>query len=266
MSHGIPAALGTTAVRSAARTDVGLTACTRPDGCCVVRPEETWTGSVAAAAAALAERCGVTVVTMVAEHALRELGALAHAGFTSSRREVLITIDVEAALRALGAAEPPAGVEIRSATEVVEARLLLLDDELRQDVPGTFGWRSTEDEFREHTFADPAFDPRTYLVAVEPGSGALLGLARVWMNPGGPRLGLVGVRRAFRRRGIGAALLARAFAAVAATGAETITAEYDTENRASHALALHLGARRVGTVIELVYEPHAVVEGAVHAR
>ncbi len=62
----------------------------------------------------------------------------------------------------------------------------------------------------------------------------------------------------FRRRGIAATLLAHAFRAVAAAGADEVTAEYDVTNRASHALAVRLGARRLDTTVELVYEPALV--------
>jgi RimJ/RimL family protein N-acetyltransferase len=257
LSQGAPAALGTIALSEAATTQPKLSAITRPDGRCVVRPNGAWTAATAARAVALGERGGVPVVVHLAERATDERDILVSAGFEIVRREAVIAFEAGTALEALAGATLPAGVEIRSAVEVDEDALRLLDDELRQDVPGASGWRSTPEEFREHTYADRAFDPRTYLVAVDPG-GALLGLVRVWMNLSGPRLGLVGVRRAHRRRGIAAALLARALRAVAETGAEDVTAEYDVSNRASHALAERLGARRLGTTLELVHEPEEV--------
>lgn len=258
MSQGAPAALGTIALPEAATTQPKLSAVTRPDRRCVVRPAGAWTAAAAARAVALGERGGVPVVVHLADRATDERDILVSAGFAIVRREAVIAFEAGTALEALAGATLPAGGEkIRSAAEVDEDALRLLDDELRQDVPGTSGWRSTPEEFREHTYADRAFDPRTYLVAVDPG-GALLGLVRVWMNLSGPRLGLVGVRRAHRRRGIAAALLARALRAVAETGAEDVTAEYDVLNRASHALAERLGARRLGTTLELVHEPEEV--------
>ena len=43
-------------------------------------------------------------------------------------------------------------------------------------------------------------DPATYLVAVDDVNQAYAGLARVWNNPGHPRLDLIGVMPGYRRR------------------------------------------------------------------
>jgi RimJ/RimL family protein N-acetyltransferase len=263
LSAGTPAAVGATDVLEAATTYPTLSAVERPDGRVVARPGEAWTAVSADAAVALAERRGAPVLAHLEDHEVEERELLERAGFAVARREAVVAFDVRVALAALQSAEPPPGVDVRSAVDVDEAMLRRLDDELRQDVPGTVGWRSTPEAFRESTFADPAFDPRTYLVAVDCEFGALLGLVRIWMNRGGPRLGLVGVRRGHRRRGTALALLAHALRAVAANGADSVTAEHDETNRASRALALRLGARRVGTTLELVYES---VEEVARAR
>ena len=180
-----------------ATTDV-LSDLLRPDGRSVLRPTTAWTPELAVEAVCLAERRGRTVVAHVDERATDECDVLTAAGFAIARREAVIAFEVATALEALAHAELPPGIVARSAAQLDEDELRLLDDELRQDVPGASGWRSTPEEFREQTFADPAFDPRTYLVAVHQGSGSLLGLVRVWMNLRGPRLGLVAVRRAHR--------------------------------------------------------------------
>ncbi len=104
------------------------------------------------------------------------------------------------------------------------------------------------------SFDDPAFDARTYLVAVTP-AGELVGLVRIWMNPGRPRLGLLGVRREWRRRGIAWLLLRRALAAVEGHGGTEVVAEFDVGNAASGAIAERLGARRIATRIELAHQP-----------
>jgi RimJ/RimL family protein N-acetyltransferase len=253
LSDGTQAVLGERVAREAATTYPELSVLTRPDGRRVVRPDGSWTQLAADAAAALAERHGGPVVAAVSERDEDALTALLSAGFVVSRREALIAFEVAAALEALAGADLPPGIETRSAADVDEDALRLLDDELRQDVPGTDGWRSTPEEFRENTFGDGAFDPRTSLVAVE--AASLVGLVRIWMNPGSPRLGLVGVRRPHRRRGIALALLARALEGVAELGAEDVTAEHDVTNAASRALAERLGACRLGTSVEFVFDP-----------
>jgi RimJ/RimL family protein N-acetyltransferase len=226
----------------------------RPDGRLLVRPSEKWTAEAAAEAAELASRRHVSALAHIDQRDSVQRDVLIAAGFAVSRRQAVVALSVEDALAALAGATLPPGVEARSAVDVDEDRLRLLDDELRQDMPGTPGWRSTPEEFRNHTFADTAFEPRTYLVAVDRRSDGYLGLVRIWMNAGGPRLGAVGVRRGYRRRGIASALIANALEAVRTTGATAVTMEYDVENVASRTLAERLGARQFGTRIELVYE------------
>ena len=227
----------------------------RPDGRLLVRAADEWTAEAAAEAAELASRRHVTAVAHIDERDSVQRDVLIAAGFADSRRQAVVALSVDDALAALARNTLPPGVEARSAVDVDEHRLRLLDDELRQDMPGTPGWRSTPEEFRDHTFADPAFDPGTYLVAVDRRSDEYVGLVRIWMNADGPRLGAVGVRRGYRRRGIASALIAGALDAVRTTGAPEVTMEYDLENVGSRTLAERLGARRLGTRIELVYEP-----------
>lgn len=233
----------------------GLTSLVRPDGRCLVRSQGGWAAATAAAAAEPAHELGRPVLAHVDAEASHARSVLLAAGFVEKRRDAQAEMSIPVALEALGDPPLPAGVRAMSAADVDADRLRLLDDELRQDVPGTSGWRSTPSEFREHTFGDPAFDPRAYPVAVDDETGEYLALVRVWMNPGGPRLGMAGVRRERRRQGIASALLAHALGAVRSSGADVVTADYDVSNRASTRLAAKLGARRVGTQVELLYEP-----------
>jgi ribosomal protein S18 acetylase RimI-like enzyme len=226
----------------------------RPDGRLLVRPAGEWTAQAAADAAALATRREVPALAHIDARATAQHRALASAGFVESRREAVVAFPVEAALRALGDARPPAGIVIRSTADVDEDGLRLLDDELRQEVPGTSGWRSTPQEFRDDSVADPDFDPRTYLVAVDRESGEYVGLVRIWMGGRGPRLGLVGVRRGQRRRGIASALIAQALRAVRSTGATEVTTTYDVTNDAARAFAERLGCRVLRTHVELVHD------------
>jgi GNAT superfamily N-acetyltransferase len=112
----------------------------------------------------------------------------------------------------VGQVEPPAGVELVTADRVEEERLRELDDELRQDVPGSEGWRWVAGGFRAE-MAGADFDPSVYIVAVD--GVDYIGIARVWMRRPVPRLGFVGVSRPYRRRGVALALLSRAFGVLA---------------------------------------------------
>ena len=85
--------------------------------------------------------------------------------FAVHRREPVYSIPADPAVTQLRSVRRPYGIMFLSAADADEARLMRLDDALRQDVPGTDGWRWPEAaDFREATFRDGAYDPATYLV------------------------------------------------------------------------------------------------------
>lgn len=102
---------------------------------------------------------------------------------------------------------------------------------------------------REALFASH-FDKDAYLVALD-ADDAPAGLVRIWAGRPPRRLGLIGVLREHRRRGIASALLAAAFTAVAKQGATSVVAEVDVDNVASRTLLERIGARRTGGTVEL---------------
>jgi RimJ/RimL family protein N-acetyltransferase len=185
--------------------------------------------------------------TLADEADADQLALLAGAGYVEVRREDELVLPVGPALAAT-AGPVPAGVAIVPAEEKEAARLARLDDQLRQDVPGSDGWVNDPEEFRAYTF-DEHFDPRLHLVAVA--GGEYVGLVRVWRATRVPRLGLVGVLRWQRRRGIARALLHAAFTPLADRGIELVSAEVDVTNGPSRALLASLGARRTGGSVEL---------------
>jgi ribosomal protein S18 acetylase RimI-like enzyme len=94
---------------------------------------------------------------------------------------------------------------------------------------------------------------------VEDRSGEYVGLARVWINPNLPRLGLIAVLAPYRRRNLARALLASVLAVLHRRGATEVSAEVDDGNVASRTLLEGLGARRTGGTIALIrrYRVHA---------
>jgi GNAT superfamily N-acetyltransferase len=179
------------------------------------------------------------------------LDACARAGFAVHRRESYYRIPTDPAVTGLPRAVLPAGLDVLSAADADITRLRLLDDALRQDVPGSEGWRWDAEEFRAETFS-PFFDPATYLVAVDRASTEYAGLVRIWRNRAGPRLGLIATLAQYRRRGVATALLGRAFAVLAARGDTSVVGEADDTNAASVSLLTGLGARRYGGNVELI--------------
>jgi ribosomal protein S18 acetylase RimI-like enzyme len=167
------------------------------------------------------------------------------------RRESYYRIPADPGVTGLAGAVLPAGLDVLSAADADITRLRRLDDTLRQDVPGSEGWRWDAGQFRADTFG-PFFDPATYLVAVDRASGQYAGLVRIWRTRAGPRLGLIATLPQYRRRGVARALLSRAFAVLAARGETSVVGEVDDTNVASVSLLTGLGARRYGGNVELI--------------
>ena len=215
-----------------------------PDGRLRLYYDNCRADAYAPLAAAVAGECFTTFDAADAQ----ALTALAGAGFAEYRREHEYEIPVTAARAA-----PPAGVEIVTADLTELEPLMLLDCAIRADIPGAEGWQPDPAWFREETYDSPFFDPRTYRVALDE-AGAYIGLARVWKAlPGHDygRLGCVGVLAAYRRRGLGRALMAQALAPLAADGQAAVTASADAASLASHALLAGFGARITGSTVEL---------------
>jgi ribosomal protein S18 acetylase RimI-like enzyme len=172
------------------------------------------------------------------------VAALGRLGFVPHRRELELVLPTR-----LPAVAAPPGVRALRADVLVEETLRLLDDELRQDVPGTDGWRWHANDFHRETYDSPHFDPAVYLVAEADGEPA--GICRVWLRPEGPKLGFIGVRRALRRHGIARWLIGEAFAVLDARGEPEARTTVDETNVASRTLLERLGSRTVGSSLEL---------------
>lgn len=178
-------------------------------------------------------------------------------GFRIARRELLLRVPVDPVTTGLAEAVGPPGVVLLPADAVDERALRELDDRLRQDVPGSAGWRNDPAEFREWTFDERSFDPSTYLVAVDDERQEFAGLVRVWTAPHRHRhrLGLVGVVPDYRGRGLARALLGQAFAVLHGRGVTSVSAEVDEANTPSRRLLAGLGATPTGVSVELVRRP-----------
>lgn len=99
----------------------------------------------------------------------------------------------------------PPGIRVITADATELEPLMMLDCEIRADIPGSEGWLPDPVWFREETYDSPFFDPQAYRVALDD-AGRYVGLARVWKRLPSQRyrrLGCVGVLAGFRRRGRG---------------------------------------------------------------
>lgn len=191
--------------------------------------------------------------TLVDAEDVDALDALTAIGFRTVVVYEQFRIRFDRALAMLERARVPPGFSIYSADEVDEGRLFTLDNTLRQDTPGTEGWRGNRKWFRDELAESPPFDPAAYLIAVDDSNGEYAGLVRIWQNPGGPRFGMVGVVRQYRSNTIiGPALLRQALTAASRWGEETFTAETSLDNNATYPHLKRLGAESLGQALQLV--------------
>jgi ribosomal protein S18 acetylase RimI-like enzyme len=224
----------------------------RPDNRVFVSVD-TWRDDVfAMLLAAVVQDLPADLSTIVDEDDPGELDRWSAAGFRPHRREHAYLIPTDPQVTGLHAAPTPAGFSLTSAGAADADRLRTLDELLREDMPGSGGWVNDPRQFRTETFDPALFDPATYLVAVHDASGQYAGLARVWGRRNHARLGLVGVRRACRRRGLARALLAAAFAPLHARGISRVLAEADVTSTAAVALLTGIAADRIGGSVELL--------------
>lgn len=173
-------------------------------------------------------------------------------GFEVTGQESHYKVPVTAAAARLRGAAVPAGLSLISAAEADEDRLRLLDDEVRQDMPGMNGWRWEPDRFRAETSRSGFFDPALCLVAVDQASGEYAGLVRAWHHPRMSRLSFFGVLPRYRRRGLARVMLAAVLGVLQDRGAAEAVAEVSDVNAGSLALLDSLGARRTGGAVWLV--------------
>lgn len=173
-------------------------------------------------------------------------------GFDVRRRQIEFLMPVDPIRTGLRRMALPDGLVAVPADAVDKDLLRELDDTLREEVPGSEGWRNDPDEFNDHAFDERLYDRATYLVAVDEQAEAFAGLVRVWVSRRHAHLALIGVVRRYRRRGLARALLAAAFDGVYERGLVEVTAEADDTSHASIRLFGSIGARRTGTTLELV--------------
>jgi len=169
------------------------------------------------------------------------LAALRSAGFVEEYEFERFRVPFAAALAAVARTPLPSGFSVHAADDVDERRLFTLDVTVRQDVPGTEGWRGDRAMFHAELAEAPPFDHSAYLVAVDNENGEYAGLARIWRNASGPRFGLVGVARQYRSTLIGPALIRLALEGAAGWGHETFATEASTANPVTHRRMKRLG-------------------------
>ncbi len=172
------------------------------------------------------------------------------AGFTPARREWQYEVPTDPQVTGLDAVTAPAGVTIVPAGEADGVLLRALDRAIRDEVAAAGGWSTMPAEVAPYPERTAVTDPSKYAAAVQ--DGRYLGLVLATSGPRRARIGLIAVLADQRRRGIGRALLAHALSALHHGAIASLAADVPESNAAAVALFEGVGARRVGSNVELV--------------
>ena len=174
-----------------------------------------------AAAAAYGDAAALEIFTLTANRAKRDL--LAHHGFTPRRTVYRMRVDLpEEPARA----QLPAGIELRPFRQGVDERVMratmneAFEDHFRQSNEPFEAWKT---RLLDH----PDFDPGLWWLAWD-GDEAVGGLIAYDFGDVGWVKGL-GVRRPWRSRGLGAAMLTCAFTALARRGQRRVELGVDAQ-------------------------------------
>lgn len=189
------------------------------------------------------------VYTVVDEADEQMRARWARAGFTLLRREWQYAVPTDPRITGLEDVLPPAGVTVVPAGHADERLLRAVDRTIRDEIAAGAGWQSMPAEVIPLPAGDTIVDPAKYAVAAA--AEGYLGLIRV-VTVRRPRIGLLAVRAGHQRRGIGRALLAHALETLHRSGAAEAWAEVQETNRAAVALFEGIGARPLGSNLELV--------------
>ncbi len=222
----------------------------RPDGRLFVSVDAWHTTVFDQLAAALRAELPRPLYTVVDEVETDLTAGWRRAGFTPGRREWEYSVPTDPAITGLDATEPPPGITIVAAGAAAEGPLRALDRAIRDEVEATVGWQDMPAEVLPRPDGDTVVDPSKYAVAVR--AGRYVGLIRVVQATRRPRIGLIAVRAEEQRIGVARALLAHALGTLHRDGLGPAYTEVNESNTAATALFDRIGARRVGTNLELV--------------
>jgi GNAT superfamily N-acetyltransferase len=167
-------------------------------------------------------------------------------GFSEIGRSQEVVLDLDTLPEHAG--PPPAGVSIVSLADRPDLMhgAWEVDVEATPDIPGPDGDEPLSWEFFQEFMSKPGLDHRLLLVAVA-GDDEVVGLALLSRNVADPSLAvnwMTGVRRAWRRRGIAAALKEHQLVAARALGVRRVRTQNELRNEPIRRLNERLGYRR----------------------
>ncbi|MCR6488738.1 GNAT family N-acetyltransferase [Amycolatopsis sp. OK19-0408] len=221
----------------------------RPDGRLYVSIDAWREATFDRLAEAMLPELPAPLHTVVDEGDVDLIACWERAGFTVRRREWEYRVPTDPARTGLGDVRPPSGVTIVPAGQADEDLLRAVDRAIREEVEASVGWHSMPAEVIARPEDDTIVDPAKYAAAAS--ADGYLGLIRV-VTVNRPRIGLLAVRAAERRRGIGRALPAHALGTLHQAGHAEAWAEVQEQNHPAATLVKGAGAHPAGSNLELV--------------
>ncbi len=172
---------------------------------------------------------------------------LEHRGFREHDRMAVVRLDLDG-LRP-PEVEAPDGLEITSLEDRPDLvpGLYEVAKEILPDIPGD-GPRvpDTLEEFRMRDVERPRIPPAGFKVGIDRATGQVVGYANLILLPGNARIawhGMTGVTRAWRGRGVAAALKRSTIAWAIESGLATLEGSNDLDNAPMRAVNRRLGYR-----------------------
>lgn len=170
---------------------------------------------------------------------------LEHRGFREFERMKVVRLELDG--RPPITIDPPAGVAITSLEvrpDLVEGVYEVAKEAL-PDIPGEGPTvPDTIEEFRTREVDRPQVPYGGFAVALDVGSGAVIGYANLLLVPGGQKIawhGMTGVARAWRGRGVASALKRATIAWAQANGLDALEGANDIDNAPMRAVNRALG-------------------------
>jgi ribosomal protein S18 acetylase RimI-like enzyme len=225
----------------------------RPDGRVFLSVDSWRDDAFRVLAAAMLDDLESPVFTVVDDDDREVFARWRSMGFVEHRREVELLVPTAAEETGLVGAGPAPGYHVLPRGTADGDRLRSLDHVLRTEIDATIGWQHMPAEVARPSDEREVFDPSRYVVAAQ--GAEYVGLARFAPLPRRPRLGLIAVTAAHRRRGLARAVLAEAFRPLHEAGVTGVSADVDQINERAMAFFVRLGAQRAGGVVELVRRP-----------
>lgn len=193
---------------------------------------------------------GRSYSTMLEAAETDRVAALQQCGFEVEMVAERFRITFSEVLGLLERAWVPTGYEIWSITDVDERKAFELDNAIRNLVPGTDGWYGDAAWFHDE-LNSPEFAADAYLIAIDQATGDHVGLLRIWRNPDGPRLGLIGVLPEHRSKPLAAALLKQGLHAASGWGYDSFLTETSPSNPHTFPRMKKLKSEQLGGFVQL---------------